>query len=78
MENLHWRDRILTVGHPQSDLLTDAQFRLLRAAVVPLFSGILVLAAIQALLASAYAPAWVALTPLVSLVLFTAMRGAVW
>lgn len=78
MQNLPLRDRLLTVGHKQSEMLTEAQFRLLRGAVVPLFSGILVINAIQALLASAYAPAWVALAPLVSFLLFSVLRGAVW
>ncbi|MFP1630743.1 response regulator [Zhengella sp. ZM62] len=78
MEKLALRDRILTVGHPRSDLLTDAQFRLLRGAVVPLFSGMLVMSGIHGLLAHAYAPAWVALAPLASLLLFTGLRGFVW
>ena len=78
MEKQALRDRILTVGHPRNDLLTDAQFRLLRSAVVPLFCGLLVMSGIHGLLALAYAPAWVALAPLGSLLLYTAMRGYVW
>ncbi|WP_165784275.1 response regulator [Zhengella mangrovi] len=73
-----WRDRLLTVGHPQSESLTVEQFRLVRAAVMPLFVGIFVIAAVNALLMAAYAPAIVAVAPLATLAVFSLVRGYAW